>query len=627
MNELLDAGIEVISTVNIQHLESLNDVVEGITGIKQRETIPDDVVRAANQVELVDQTPEALRRRLAHGNVYAPEKIDAALANYFRAGNLAALRELALLWVADKVEVGLEDYRERHGITEMWETRERVVVAITGAPGTDALIRRAARLAQRAHGDLLGVRVRSDEGLTGPSSGPLEEHRKLITELGGEYREVSGNDIAAALVDFARAENATQLVLGASKRSRWAELTSGSIINRVVRLAGSIDLHVISHESDESTAAPSAHRPRGRLASPITPRRRAIGWLIGALGVPLLTGGLTLVRDSTGLSTVLLLYLALVVVTAAVGGTLPALLTAVAANLAANFYFTSPIHRWTIDDGENVIALVVFLGVALVVSRFVDAAARRRAEAARARDEATALARLAATMGEEAPIPALLQHVRSVFDFSGAAVLRQANGQWYVEAGSGDPVPQHPNDADMVEELGPDAVLVVSGAHLAAEDHMVLNAFATQLAIVLEHGRLRVEASRAHSLADANALRTALLQAVSHDLRTPLASIKAAATSLSQDDVQWSPEQAADFVQTINEQTDRLTTLVGNLLDMSRIEAGALQPTLQSVALEEVVPSALVSLGPRAALVDTRSPRRSPPCSPIPPSSSAPSPT
>src|SRR5262249_30775344 len=157
-------GIDVISTVNIQHLESLNDVVERITGVKQRETIPDEIVRSADQVELVDQTPEALRRRMAHGNIYKPEKIDAALSNYFRSGNLAALREPALLWVADKVDVGLEDYRERHGITQPWETRERVVVAVTGAPNTDTLIRRAARIAQRAHGELLGVHVINEEG-------------------------------------------------------------------------------------------------------------------------------------------------------------------------------------------------------------------------------------------------------------------------------------------------------------------------------------------------------------------------------------------------------------------------------------------------------------------------------
>src|SRR5438309_5716193 len=176
VEELLEAGIHVVSTVNIQHLESLNDVVERITGVVQRETIPDEIVRRADQIELVDMAPEALRRRMAHGNIYKSDRIDAALANYFRPGNLAALRELALLWLADRVDEGLERYREQHGITEPWETRGRVLVAVTGAPGTEALIRRAARMAQRTHGELLGAHVRSDDGLTGANSEAVERH-------------------------------------------------------------------------------------------------------------------------------------------------------------------------------------------------------------------------------------------------------------------------------------------------------------------------------------------------------------------------------------------------------------------------------------------------------------------
>ncbi|HEY2430749.1 MAG TPA: universal stress protein, partial [Acidimicrobiales bacterium] len=238
VEELLDAGIEVISTVNIQHLESLNDVVERITGIAQRETVPDAVVRGADQIELVDQTPEALRRRMAHGNIYPAERIDAALSNYFRTGNLTALRELALLWVADRVEESLQDYRERHGIAGPWETKERVVVALTGAPGGDDLIRRAARMAARSKAGLVGVHVRSEEGLVGAAPGDLAQHKALLEELGGTYREVSAPDVARALVRSARAENATQLVIGASRRSRWAELIRGSVVGGVLREAG-----------------------------------------------------------------------------------------------------------------------------------------------------------------------------------------------------------------------------------------------------------------------------------------------------------------------------------------------------------------------------------------------------
>lgn len=604
VQDLLDAGIDVISTVNIQHLESINDVVERITGIKQRETIPDEVVRQAEQVEIVDQTPEALRRRMAHGNIYAPEKIDAALANYFREGNLAALRELALLWLADKVDVGLEEYRERHGITEPWETRERVVVAVTGAPGTESLIRRAARIAQRAHGELLGVHIVSDEGLAGPRGGLVEEHRQLLEEMGGEYHEVVGADVADALVAFARAENATQLVLGASQRSRWAELTRGSVVNRVVRLSGPIDIHVISHEQVEG--GPRGAAPTARVVGPPMPRRRVLtGWGLAVAGPLLLTLALSQLRHSIGLPTVLLLFLAVVVTTASVGGTLPAVVAAVGAFLCANWFFTPPIHHWSIAEGQNVVALAVFLGVAVIVSRFVDAAARRASEAARARSEAQALARLAASMGEEDPLPTLLNHLCSVFGLTSAALLRGTGRAWAVEAAAGEPVPPRPDDADHAEELMPGLVLALMGPPIDATDQAVLNAFAAQLAAAVERGRLRLEAGRAQALAQANALRSALLQAVSHDLRTPLASIKASVDSLRQPNIEWPAEERREFLRTIEDETDRLTRLVDHLLDMSRIQAGALKPSLEPVALEEVVPAAIASLGSRGAKVES----------------------
>ncbi|HTL85911.1 MAG TPA: ATP-binding protein [Acidimicrobiia bacterium] len=603
---LLDAGIDVISTVNIQHLESLNDVVERITGVNQGETIPDEIVRDADQVELVDQTPEALRRRMAHGNVYAPDQIDAALTNYFREGNLAALRELALLWVADQVDEGLEHYRERHGITEPWETRERVVVAVTGAPGTDALIRRAARIAQRQHGDLVGVHVLGKEGLSDSDGGPVSEHRKLLEQLGGEYHEVVGSDVGAALVDFARAENATQLVVGASQRSRWSEFARGSVINRVVRLSGSIDVHVISHQRrTESAESPAGERRLGSRSA-VSTRRRLAGWSVAVIGLPLLTILLTHMRASVGLPSVLLLYLSLVVAVAAIGGTGPAIAAAVAAFLLANWYFTPPFHHWTVSKGENVVALSVFLGVAIVVSWFVDAAARRASEATRARTNAANMARMAATMGEADPLPALLAHLRSAFGLVAVALLVETDRSWRVVAADGDPIPSTPDRADIVEDVAPGTVLALAGGPVAAEEQAVLKAFAAQLGVVLEHTRLRAEAGRAEALAEANQLRSALLQAVSHDLRTPLASIKASASSLRQHDVEWSEQDVDDFLDTINDETDRLTKLVENLLSMSRINAGVLTPSLRIVALEEVVPAAISSLGSRASLVDVR---------------------
>jgi two-component system sensor histidine kinase KdpD len=236
---LLAAGIDVISTVNIQHLESLNDVVEKITGVPQKERVPDAVVRAAEQVELVDMAPEALRRRMAHGNIYAAEKVNAALGNYFRVGNLTALRELALLWTADKVDEALQLYREQNDIEETWEARERVVVALTGGPEGETLIRRAARVAARsAGGDLLAVHVTVSDGLTGSSPANLAAQRQLVETLGGTYHQIIGDDIPQALLEFAHAENATQLVLGGSRRSRL--VTSTSTWSPMHRWAGAV---------------------------------------------------------------------------------------------------------------------------------------------------------------------------------------------------------------------------------------------------------------------------------------------------------------------------------------------------------------------------------------------------
>lgn len=597
VNELLDAGIDVISTVNIQHLESINDVVERITGVPQRETIPDEIVRTADQVELVDMTPEALRRRMAHGNVYAPEKVDAALTNYFREGNLAALRELALLWVADQVDVALEEYRERHGITETWETRERVVVAITGAPGTEDLIRRAARIAQRSHGELLGVHVRSQQGLSGPRSELLASHRQLLEQVGGEYHEIAASDISVALLDFARAENATQVILGSSRRSRWHELTSGSVINRVVRLSGPIDVHVISHEPGPTETA-ALPRLRGRRAT-IAPRRRQLAWLLTVAGLPAFTAALTQVRADIGLPTVIVLYLLFVVVDAAVGGIVPALVAALAGFLAVNWYFTPPIHTWTISEGENVLALAVYLVTAAIVSGLVEVATRRSAEAARASAEAQTLSALASGVVDTDPLPALMSHLRRSFGVSGAALLRHADGGWSVEASDG-AFATTPDDADDTHPVGTDLVLALSGGDLAAEDRRVLNAFAANLAAALERRQLHARAAEAAALAETNELRSALLQAVSHDLRTPLAGIKASVNSLRQRDVTWTPAETAEFLATVEDETDRLTNLVDNLLDMSRIHADAVAPNMRSTTLDEVVPAALASLGPRA---------------------------
>ncbi|MBL8774799.1 MAG: sensor histidine kinase KdpD [Acidimicrobiales bacterium] len=600
--ELLAAGVDVLSTLNIQHLESVNDVVERITGVKQQETIPDEFVRQADQVELVDMTPEALRRRMAHGNIYAPEKVDAALANYFRVGNLGALRELALLWVADKVDESLQDYMADHGIEGPWETRERVVVALTGAPSSEHLIRRAARMAMRSKAELLGVHISVGDGLAAAPSDLLLQHRRLLEDLGGAYHEVVGADVATTLLSFARSQHATQIVLGASRRSRWAELSRGSVINAVVRASGPIDVHVISQEDADGELPPL---PRARSAT-LSLRRQLAGLALALAGVPLLTLLLANTREVFDLPADMLVYLLLVVAVATVGGAIPAVLCAVTGSLALNWFFTPPLYTFTIDKGENAFALVVFITVAVIISALVSQAARRRADAARATAEAEALARVTGGLvsGED-PLAGTVDRLRSTFSLDAVAVLVPGPDAdtWVVDASAGSPVPTRPTGDGSTIALGDGAALVLVGDRLREDDLRVLDAFAAQLHAALERRALAAEAAEAGALAHTDQLRTALLRAVSHDLRTPLASIKASATSLLQEDVDWSPAAVREFLVTIDEEADRLNSLVGNLLDMSRLETGALDLLVRPVGLEEVVAAALSSLGAIAAEV------------------------
>jgi two-component system sensor histidine kinase KdpD len=586
---------------------------------------------------------------LAHGNVYPPERIDAALGNYFRTGNLTALRELALLWVADRVDEELNDYRERHNIVGPWQTKERVVVSLTGSRGSAVLIRRAARMAMRTKAELVGVHVRSDETLTGAGSHGLVQNRALLDDLGGRYVEVVGADVAPALVQVARAENATQLVMGATHRSRINEFVRGSVINSVIRAAGgSLDVHVIATgtelspdsspdsaadteltpgeaESHSGDAVPerTTARPRHRLLSPLPARRRLAALVIGLIGFPLLTLILTANRGSDGLATALSSYLVLVVIVAATGGVWPAALAALAGFLLSNYFFAPPIHTFTIADTRDILALVMFLVTAGVVSVLVDLSARKTAAAVEARTDAQTLARVAGRMvaPEGNPLPALLEELMVAFRLEAAAVLRTDTDRprpgsapagaeattrtWTSVTAAGQHPPAGPDDASLVLPLTEREILALRGPGLTAENREILSAFAAQLATALESDRLHAEAAEADSLARANELRSALLAAVSHDLRTPLASIKAASSSLLSDQLTFGPEETRILLQTIDDESDRLNSLVENLLDMSRLQTGGMDVLDQSTDVSDVIDAAIESLGPRAESVVT----------------------
>ena len=597
---LLAAGVDVVTTVNVQHLESLVDVVEAVTGVRPRETVPDRVVRAAEAVELVDMSPQALRRRVSHGNVHPAEAVEHALARDFGEGDLAALRELALLWLADRVDEAVDRYRSAHGIDSTWATRERVVVAVSGAAESAALLRRASRIASRASGgDWLAVYVSRRDGLSAVPGTQLEQLRVMTAELGGTFHAVVAGDAAEGLLDFARGVNATQVLVGASRRGRLATLLRPGVGEAVIAGSGDVDVHVVSHPYARRGGGP--RRQRGRVS-----RRRLLGGYLMALpATALLALGLRATPDLHGLPTESMLFMALVVGTALVGGLWPAVVGALLSGLLLNVLFVAPTGTLAVADPENAFAIVVFLLTGTAVASVVDRAARRTEEATRARAEANALAVLSHTLlqtGDDQE--QLLARVCEVFGMTGAAVLHRSDGGWAAEASWGD-APATPDGADADLVVTPEVTVAFRGHPLDAADRRLLSAYGPPVAVVRERRQALAESRRAAELAEGNRTRTALLAAVSHDLRTPLAVIKAAASSLRDPDVRWSPADEAELLATVEAGADRLENLVGNLLDLSRLQMGTVNPLLGEVDLASAVAWALDPL-PDAGRVQVR---------------------
>ncbi|WP_199430359.1 sensor histidine kinase [Qaidamihabitans albus] len=585
---LLEAGINVLTTVNVQHLQSLGDVVEAITGVRQRETVPDEMVRRAEQVELVDITPEALRRRLAHGNVYPADRIDAALSNYFRPGNLTALRELALLWVADQADLALQRYRAEQDITDTWEARERVVVAITGGPESETLIRRARRIATRSGAELLVLHVLRGDGRAGFGPAPAGGYRELAEGVGATFHTVVGDDVPTALLDFARGVNATQLVLGTSRRSRLARLFDEGIGATVVQRSGPIDVHMVTHEE-------AGGRLRAKLGrGPFTSFRHAAGWAL-ALALPaLVTAVGTALRAQLDFSTHVVASILAAVVVALVGGVGPALLAAVFSAVLLEFFLAEPYNSLAVSSPRLVVTLVEMLAVAVVIALVVASAAARATLAARARAEASLLASYARTvLTSPAPLERLLDKVRENFGQASVALLEKRDGQWRRVAAAGSEPCAEPDRADVDIPVTTDVHLTLRGRSLPAADRGVLETAAGQALLALRQQRMAVAAAEAERKAEATELRTALLSAVGHDLRTPLTSIKASIGSLRASDLELSGEDTEELLEAIEVSTDRLAGLVDNLLDSSRLATGAVRPHLHPVGYDEVVGRAL----------------------------------
>lgn len=477
---------------------------------------------------------------------------------------------------------------------------ERIVVALSGGPETDVLVRHASDLAHAVDGELLAVHVLARQGGPGATPAAITALRRRVELSGATFHTVLGTDVAAALSDFATGTNAGTVVLGVSRHGRLRDALTTSVAVRVARLTDDLDVRLVAVDHDRP------HPSESRRAQALSPARSRAGWFLAVLGPAVLTLVLRGLDHDTALSFEVLLYLGLTVAVALVGGLLPAVLSALAGFFALNLFFTPPTGRLLVADPQNLLALTIFVLVAVAVSSVVDLAARRRVQAFRARAEASALAEVARSVATgEDTAHALVTRLRETFGLTGVALLERTEGtapwQTIASAGTGAPAP---GSADTVIEVDPHRVLALRGRVLPASDRRVLEAFAAQAGIMLEHRRLREQAEQARVMEHAEATRTALLAAVSHDLRTPLATVRASLDVLLSPDVRLTAEETGDLVGTVATATARLERLIDNLLDLSRLQTGSVRPALRPTSLDEIVPMATEGFDAGAVHID-----------------------
>jgi two-component system sensor histidine kinase KdpD len=481
VEELLCAGIDVVTNLNVQHLESLNDAVELLTGFAQRETVPDAFVVGAERIELLDVDPQTLRSRIADGAVFAHGEGSAALAGYFSREHLIALRDLALGWLEGRERVEASAHGRTRPVRFV-PPRGRVVAALTGEAEGEHVIRRAAQLAAASGAELVGLHVRSPSAHVGGPPLWLERQQRLLLALGGRYAEVAAVDIPAAMLDFVRSEQAHQLVLGATRRSRRVEFWRGSVINQAIGSAGAIEVHVIPARRPAKAPEPSAigqPPPRRRVGLPA--RRRATAWVLALLAPVVLALVLLPVRESLGIAGELFGMLLAIVLVAVVGGWRPALLSTAVGFLLADFLYTRPYYSLRVGQAVDVVALGVFVVVAIVIGGLVDILARQGVQVARSRAEATGLARLLAERlaSDGEALAEATSDLRAIFDLDSVAVLRPTDDHWEIEQAVGAPTPQKPEQARFTIELADRRVLAINGSRLDAEDTELLQTFLT----------------------------------------------------------------------------------------------------------------------------------------------------
>lgn len=641
VEELLAAGIDVYTTLNVQHIESLNDVVTQITGVRVHETVPDTFFERADEVEVVDLPPDELLQRLKEGKVYVPQQAERAMRNFFRKGNLIALRELALRRTADRVDVQMRDYRSDHAIRTPWPVRERVMVCIGPGAESEKLVRTGKRMADSLRAEWLVVYIET------PGLVQLDEDQRkavarvlqLAETLGAETVTLSGSrHFSEEVLGYAHARNVTTVIMGKPRRRGWRRWLFGSVVDAIVAGSGPIDVHVVSTAAEAAGATSAGRRLTqylglGRQWSEFPSRKsRRRGYLAGFTAVALSTAVAAFMKPHFELSNLVMVYLLAVMAVAVGYGRGPAVLTVVLGVLAFDFFFVPPYFNFAVSDTQYIITFVVMLVVGLVISTLT-ANVRRQARVAAYREQRTAALyamsrELARTRGETNLLDIAVRHITEVFEAPAVVLLPGEQGrlhhphnpptrtslrhadlsiaQWVFDqgqiAGRGtDTLPG--SDALYLPLKGSSEVLGVLAVRpvelrrvLLPEQRRLLETFASQVALALERVRLARQAAEARLKAETEQLRNSLLSAISHDLRTPLATIVGASSSLLVEDAKLNAAAKRELSRDILESARRMSELVHKVLDMARLQAGAVQLDRQWYPLEEIVGSVLTRL-------------------------------
>jgi len=630
VEELIAAGIDVFTTLNIQHVESLNDIIARITRIRVRETVPDSILDQADDIEVVDLTPEDLIKRLREGKVYVPQQAERAIRHYFSTGNLTALRELALRRTAQRVDEQLLLHMREHAISGPWPAGERVLVCVSEAPSTAGLIRYARRVADhlRAPWTAIYVETPRTQRLTDAERDRIADFLRLAERLGASTITIPGRNIAEEVVAYSAANNITQIVIGKSDRPRWFEMVHGSVVHDLVRKTAQISVHVIS--ADESETLP----PKSVQTRPTVEPLRIDAYFGGAGTVAVALGIGLLIKQFIAVQSISLVFLTAVLAAAIGWGLWPSMFVAVLSMLAYNFFFLPPLYTFTIADPENVLALFFFLIVAVIVSNIT---ARARSQIMTARSRAKTTAELYAFSRKVAGIGAIDDllwatafQISSMLNVRTVLLLPAQEGEG-LDVASGYPPEDHLEAADMAAARwtwehnraagrgadtlpggkrlflplrtgsGPVGVIGIDrdtpGPLLTPDERRLLDALCDQAAVAIERISLAKGLDQARVLAETERLRAALLTSISHDLRTPLASILGTVSGLRSFPEKYGTAEREELLATLQEEAERLNRFVANLLDMTRLESGAIELKVELIDVAEIVGAALQRAG------------------------------